>query len=551
MTTGTTSTDKSDLSAPEEIVAPGTVLPEAERNSSTADVSSGQEFARGITTDQVTDEDAKPDLIVADESSDDDGEDSSDSSSTEEQRNSNAIKASYRGPVGLSSSRGMESFASFAMDELSEESGDDDDGGGEVSKPQSQEPPAATPEPASGATALESAENKQSIGPYTRREYTFAICAGSVMAFNSGYVNGSCLTGFIAPSGRKQATASLTGTTSRAGLALGDGNFEDFAFLIGMVLSFMCGACISGLLTPFPTPFRMEPTYGPTFLLGAAFLVLSSILAAFEIQEDCVFFLAAAANGIQNGISSIYSKNLIRSTGYTGAITDISIVLAQISQGNRENAWKLGVLVTLLASFWIGGTISYFSAKRFTSFSLLINAGIFVMIGGSLVAFLMIEFGVTLRQAVTGTWKWQTAMQSLHEAFLDTSVFVPRRFPGMVAAANDDEDDDNVGTLTRIGGSGAKKQSLGRLSDRHLNQIFTRLDKDNSNSLDQSELFEALQKAGMDVSRKDCDVMMRHADNNGDGVLSREEWIEIARACEKKPKKATLLASSWHATTRK
>ena len=152
--------------------------------------------------------------------------------------------------------------------------------------------------------------------------------------------------------------------------------------------------------------------------------------------------------------------------------------------------------------------MSYWSAKQYTSFSLLINAAIFVLIGGSLVVFLMVEFGVTLKQAVLGTWKWQEAMKKLHEAFLGTSVFLPRQSWG-----------DNTGSDCFLIQSGRQetqqKKSLGRLSDRHLHQIFTRLDIDHSNTIDVKELFVALHNSGMDVSMRDCEVMMRHADANG------------------------------------
>ena len=105
---------------------------------------------------------------------------------------------------------------------------------------------------------------------YTKREYGFVLFAGVIMSFNSGYVNGSCLSGFVAPSGRRQAASSFTIVISQSALALADGNLDRFGFMTGMVLSFTFGACLSGLLTPDPTPYRIEPTYGPTFLLGAA-----------------------------------------------------------------------------------------------------------------------------------------------------------------------------------------------------------------------------------------------------------------------------------------
>ena len=50
-------------------------------------------------------------------------------------------------------------------------------------------------------------------------------------------------------------------------------------------------------------------------------MLAASILAALEFETIYVFCLAAAANGIQNGIASIYSANLIRCS-LTGSSTD-------------------------------------------------------------------------------------------------------------------------------------------------------------------------------------------------------------------------------------
>lgn len=138
-------------------------------------------------------------------------------------------------------------------------------------------------------------------------------------------------------------------------------------------------------------------------MIGAAFLTASSFLAAVEVeQEQFVFYLASAANGIQNGISSIYSKNLIRSTGVTGTTTDIGILLGQLLRGNKANTWRLIVLCCLFVSFWFGGLISLFATNRFLHFSLLFNAGLYTLIGGSVVVFLRAELTNSWGEALFG-----------------------------------------------------------------------------------------------------------------------------------------------------
>jgi hypothetical protein len=110
----------------------------------------------------------------------------------------------------------------------------------------------------------------------------FVMVTGQLLSFNAGYINGACLSGWLMKNGRQQAVASLTGAYTESALLLVDGNVTDFGFQVCMILSFTFGAFLSGLLTPKATPYRIEPTYGPTFCLGGLILLGSSHLAALH-----------------------------------------------------------------------------------------------------------------------------------------------------------------------------------------------------------------------------------------------------------------------------
>jgi hypothetical protein len=62
------------------------------------------------------------------------------------------------------------------------------------------------------------------------------------------------------------------------------------------------------------------------------------------------------------------------------------------------------------------------------------------------------------------------------------------------------------------------------LTDKALGAIFDRVDTDKSGSIDQDELFNALSQTGIKFTRQESVFMMKHADKDGDGVLSKEEW---------------------------
>lgn len=169
--------------------------------------------------------------------------------------------------------------------------------------------------------------------------------------------------------------------------------------------------------------------------------------------------------------------------------------------GNRKNTWKLLVLSTFVTAFWIGGVLSFYATKRIRSYSLLFNAGLFLMIGVSLVLFLAYELGINFKDAILGTWQWEQALDGLQAAFVQ----------------------------------GMDETEL--MSDHHLDTVFDQVDVDNSGDIDNQELFEALKIAGLDMSQKQCNSMMQLADKDGNGTIDRGEWKQMALACYRKKQK--------------
>jgi hypothetical protein len=66
------------------------------------------------------------------------------------------------------------------------------------------------------------------------------------------------------------------------------------------------------------------------------------------------------ANGVQNGMSSLYSANLLRTTHLTGTTTDIGLLIGASLRGNRVNEWKLWILIGLAVSFWTGSLVGFY-----------------------------------------------------------------------------------------------------------------------------------------------------------------------------------------------
>lgn len=327
---------------------------------------------------------------------------------------------------------------------------------------------------------------------YNPTEVYYVLFAACLIALNSGFVNGVTMSGLLIAADptkkdpRQQMVAGFAGAFTNTAIALVGHQWSIYSYHLFMILSYMIGAFIAAMISPKAKPYVIEPRYGPTFMIGGTMLLVASLLAKYEFPSRYVFFLVTASNGIQNGIASIYSANLIRCT-LTGATTDIAIVIAQCINGNYKGFVRGTVLGMIVFFFWIGGIISYSAVRYFTVSTLMFNAALFYLVGVSLVFYLVMEVGVSLHDAIFGTWKWKKVLKKL---------------------------DTGDGDLTK----------------EKLMEIFDRIDQDGDNSgdIDAEELMFGLKKAEIKMKDYEMKTLFRAADDDGDGVITRKEWEELA-----------------------
>lgn len=215
-------------------------------------------------------------------------------------------------------------------------------------------------------------------------------------------------------------------------------------------------------------------------------LLVASLLAWYEIQSRYVFFLVTASNGIQNGIASIYSANLIRCT-LTGATTDLAIVVAQSLNGNYKGLPRGCVLAMICFCFWFGGILSVYGVSQLQTQTLMVNALVFYLNGLVIVVYLVKYVGVSFTEAMTGSWKWKTVLKKLNN-------------------------------------------SDGKLTKEKLLHIFDQIDQegDGNGVIDLDELTSGLQMAGVKMKPYEMARLFRAADEDGDGVITRDEWRHLA-----------------------
>ncbi|KAL3925486.1 MAG: hypothetical protein SGILL_000378 [Bacillariaceae sp.] len=184
-----------------------------------------------------------------------------------------------------------------------------------------------------------------------------AVAMGMVLAFNSGVINGACLSGLLAE-GTKQATAAVTGAWTNSALGVAKGASSQTALNLKCILSYMGGSFISGLAVPTPSTFQLDVSGSlPLFGLASGLLVAAAALAGEK--NGNYLFLCCIANGISNSITSTLTANLCRSAHFSGITSDIGTFLGQFLRGNKTNVLKLKTFALLGASFWAGSFFSY------------------------------------------------------------------------------------------------------------------------------------------------------------------------------------------------
>lgn len=366
----------------------------------------------------------------------------------------------------------------------------------------------------------ETAHEKIYKGQYTKRECRFVFMAGSLGCFNYGFINGVCVSGLLSSTGKIAAVAGLAGRWTDASINLAKGDVEGWGYFMCLILSYMVGSFLVGLISPNAIPYQIDPKYGPTFMLGALFLFLASLIAAAGVRDiRFAFFLAAAANGVQNGVASLYSANLIRCS-LTGVSIDFALLLAKAIRGNKTDIWRLLPLSMIILTFFMGGACAWWAVNQFLGWTLLFSAALFFLLGISLTYFIVTSLDVSTKSALLGTWVWNNVMNRKKKELdeLRKSVTAPSTTIGTTTNGSH--------TLRRR--KQAERQSMlaeaRHLGHQFLLEMFDKMDLDHNGSLDAEELLLGLVKLDPSITARDVKNLIEAVDLDGDRRIDRQEW---------------------------
>ena len=187
---------------------------------------------------------------------------------------------------------------------------------------------------------------------------------GFSLAFIAGSVNAVGLMGFS-----HQAVSHLTGTSTFLSLQIASGHWSEVWHLCLILLSFVAGATVSGIIVQNMT-LKMGKRYGFVLLLESVLLCCAMI----SLNRGLVLghLLASAACGLQNAMMSTFSGATIRTTHVSGLFTDLGILIGQRIRGQKIELRRVLLYLILIFGFIAGGILGSFVYLQFKFLALIV-----------------------------------------------------------------------------------------------------------------------------------------------------------------------------------
>jgi len=184
---------------------------------------------------------------------------------------------------------------------------------------------------------------------------------GTLLAFCAGMVNAIS---FVALG---RLVSHKTGSLTKVGLGFHDSDVADSLDAALLVISFLIGSTVCGML------IGKNTIHFGLALYDFCLLGISGLLIATTLLDDerLAALMAAAACGLQNGMATIWGGAVVRTTHVTGLVTDVGLLMGRLlSMGVRKRCGKkfdafdrvaaeddlskLRVLATLGVAFLLG-----------------------------------------------------------------------------------------------------------------------------------------------------------------------------------------------------
>lgn len=156
----------------------------------------------------------------------------------------------------------------------------------------------------------------------------------------------------------------VTGNLTISADALAQHHVLAFCYLIVLVICFLAGSTVSGLLVKSQS-FKMDKRYTATILLQFFTLLIAAILLSHQHTASSYFL--AFTMGLQNAMTTHYGSALIRTTHMTGTTTDLGILIARCIKGEPIEYWKMILYSCLIIGFLLGAIAGAFLYPVFSN----------------------------------------------------------------------------------------------------------------------------------------------------------------------------------------
>eukprot|EP00930_Biecheleria_cincta_P069509 TRINITY_DN57247_c0_g1_i1.p1 TRINITY_DN57247_c0_g1~~TRINITY_DN57247_c0_g1_i1.p1 ORF type:complete len:379 (+),score=76.76 TRINITY_DN57247_c0_g1_i1:196-1332(+) len=227
-----------------------------------------------------------------------------------------------------------------------------------------------------------------------------------------------------------------------------------------VLTSFIFGAFLCGLIIPKnAVNFGGKSFYGSALLVNSALLVVAAVVGNSSMDRYLLATsMCACASGLQNAMCTMHLGAVIRTTHVTGTSTDIgstagrAVMILCRNRCSRKNmphvdaaelfvdVAKLGILLTLLVSFFLGTYAGCFFYEHIEVWTLIIPAGITGTMGLSY-AF----FRDTLKRQYK-KWqknKMQEVQEKIHRADQRMQDILAHHMQNISSSGSGSEDDDD------------------------------------------------------------------------------------------------------------
>jgi uncharacterized membrane protein YoaK (UPF0700 family) len=169
----------------------------------------------------------------------------------------------------------------------------------------------------------------------------------------------------------------MTGHVTRLATTIDHREWDALSTHAAILGAFTFGSMLTGLLGGNYDTFKLGHSYGRIFTAG--FIILLIAFAADVALDNKLIHVAflAMACGLQNAMTTKFSGSMIRTTHVTGSLTDIGLTIGRALRGRREQVWKLGILIPMTISFFIGSLLGSVCLNVLQHSSVIVNIVLF------------------------------------------------------------------------------------------------------------------------------------------------------------------------------